>query len=73
MIFILAGTYKHAKTWANAQNLGCDEWFCTLDVDELKQSSNFHVVILESAAELEPNFFEKLYTLAHARGRIGRV
>ncbi len=72
MIFILAGTYASAKKWAEAQHLSRDEWFSTLDADELKRASNFHVIVLDSAADLSHGFFEKLYTIAHARGRIGR-
>lgn len=73
MIFILAGSYSQAKKWAAAQELADDEWFATLDIDDLKQFSNFHVVIHESAAELPSNFFEKLLTVARSRGEIGRV
>lgn len=72
MIFVIAGNYNLAKKWAVAQGLTDDEWFCTMDLEELRRESNFHVIILESAAELTPSFFEKLYTLAQMRGRIGR-
>jgi len=72
MIFILAGSYNHARKWAAAQMLSDDEWFYTLDLDELKSTSNFHVVIHESASELSPIFFEKIFSMAHLRGRIGR-
>jgi hypothetical protein len=50
-----------------------EEWFCTLDLDELKQAYNFHVIIHESASELPPPFFEKVFSLAHMRGRINRL
>ena len=72
MIFILAGSYKAAKMWAESQHLNDDEWFATLDVDDLKMAKNFHVIIHESAQHLSPGFFEKIYSLAHERGRIGR-
>lgn len=72
MIFILAGTYSQAKKWATAQHLADDEWFSTLDLDELRRASNFHVVVLDTAAELPPGFFEKVFTLARQRGRINR-
>lgn len=72
MICIIAGSYSAAKKWAAAQMMSDDEWFCTLDLDELEQSSNFHVIIHESASELSPTYFEKLFSLAHIRGRIGR-
>jgi hypothetical protein len=73
LIFVLAGNYNSAKKWAIAQMLADDEWFCTMDLDELKRASNFHVIILESASELPSTFFERLYTLAQSRGRINRT
>jgi hypothetical protein len=73
MIFIIAGSYKLAKKWAAAQSFADDEWFCSMDLDEIKNKSNFHVVILESASDIPSPFFEKLYTLAQARGRINRT
>jgi len=73
VIFILAGTYNHAKKWADAQQLSDSEWFSTLDLDELKSRQNFHVVIHESASELSPIYFERLFSLAHKRGRINRT
>lgn len=72
MIFILAGAYSHAKKWAESQFLANDEWFYTLDLDELKSRENFHVVVLDSAAELSPMFFEKVFNMAHTRGRMNR-
>jgi hypothetical protein len=73
MIFILSGTYSHAKKWAAAQQLADNEWFCTLDLDDLKSKENFHVVVLESASELPPIQFERVFSLAHIRGRINRT
>jgi hypothetical protein len=73
MIYILAGSYSQAKKWAAAQLMADEEWFCTLDLDELKQAYNFHVIIHESASELPPPFFEKVFSLAHMRGRINRL
>jgi len=72
MIYILAGSYGQAKKWAAAQMLSDDEWFCTLDLDDLKSRENFHVVVLENASELPPIHFEKLFNLGQARGRINR-
>lgn len=72
MIFILAGNYNQAKKWASTQQLADDEWFSTLDLDELKRASDFHVIVLETAAELPSMLFEKLFNLAHKRGRINR-
>ena len=72
MIYILAGNYASARKWATAQILSDNEWFSTLDLDELKNRDNFHVVVLETASELSPIFFERLFNLANARGRINR-
>jgi hypothetical protein len=72
MIFILAGAYSHAKRWAQAQQLNEDEWFCSLDVADIHARENFHVIILESASELPPKTFERIYTLAQTRGRMNR-
>jgi predicted O-methyltransferase YrrM len=72
MIFIIAGSYGAAKKWAEGQHLDDTEWFSTLDLDDLKRSTNFHVVVLDSAAELTPIFFEKVWRIAQQQGRIGR-
>ena len=72
MIFILAGTYAAAKKWAEAQHLDDKEWFSTLDVDDLNGYQNFHVIVHDSAAELSPSFFEKVFARARMRGRINR-
>ena len=72
MIFILAGNYSHARKWAATQQLADNEWFSTLDLDELKSRENFHVVVLDTASELPPTQFEKLFSLAHIRGRMNR-
>lgn len=72
MIYILAGSYNHAKKWASAQMLADDEWFCTLDLDDLKVKENFHVVVLETASELPPVVFERLFNLGQSRGRVNR-
>jgi len=72
MIYILAVSHKSAKKWAVSQQLQDNEWFTTLDPDDLKMFSNFHVIVHETASELSPGFFEKIYSLARARGRIGR-
>lgn len=72
MIYILAGSYEKAEKWAATQMLSRDEWFSTLDIDELKRVNNFHVIVLDSASELPPPFFEKLFRTAHLQGRIIR-
>lgn len=72
MILILSGTYSQAKKWATAQMLTDGEWFCTLDSDDLRSRENFHVVVLESASELPPIVFERLFNLGQIRGRMNR-
>lgn len=73
MIFVIAGTHDKARRWAQAQQLADNEWTSTLDLDELRQISNFHVIVLESASELAPSFFEKIFNLALQRGRMNRM
>lgn len=70
MIFIISGTYKDAKKWAVTQQLACDEWFATLDEDELLHRKDFHTIVLESAAELPSPLFERLFSLGQKRGRM---
>ena len=72
MIFVIAGSYEKAERWAATQQLTKKEWISTLDLDDLRQMSDFHVIVLDSAQELAPSFFEKLFNLALKRGRIGR-
>lgn len=72
MICIIAGTYSHAKKWAAAQMLTDDEWFSTLDLDDLRSRENFHVVVLDTASELSPSQFERVFHLAHIRGKMNR-
>ena len=72
MIYILAGNYASASKWAAAQMLSEEEWFCTLDLDELNSKQDFHVIVLETASELPPIVFERLFNLGQSRGRINR-
>lgn len=72
MICIIAGNYSQAKKWAASQMLADDEWFSTLDLDDLKSRENFHVIVLDTASELSPLYFERLFNLARKRGRMNR-
>lgn len=73
MICIIAGNYQEARVWARSQMLDKNEWFYPSDVEELKQKSNFHVMVVGTAGQnVPPHYFEKLFRLAHERGRIGR-
>lgn len=74
MICIIAGNYHEAKTWAYGQYLSDEEWFYPSDIDELKVRSNFHVVVIGTAGQnVPPSYFEKIFHLAHERGRVGRT
>jgi len=71
---LIAGSYLEAKTWARGQMLDDSSWFYPTDIEELKNRSNFHVIVIGSAGQNVPaSYFEKLYTLAQQRGRIGRT
>lgn len=70
---ILAGNYQEALTWAKGQMIDKDSWFYPIDEDDLKQKSNFHVIVIGSAGmNVPPSYFERILSLAHTRGRIGR-
>lgn len=73
MICIIAGNYQEARMWARSQMLDSSEWFYPRDIDELRQHENFHVVVIGTAGQnVPPNYFEKVFNLAHERGRINR-
>ncbi len=74
MICILAGNYFEAETWAHSQFLARNEWFYPRDETELRQRCNFHVLVVGSAGQNVPHsYFDRLYSLAQTRGRIGRI
>lgn len=72
MLCLIAGSYRKAMLWADSQHLSSDEWFYLSDVDDLIQKANFHVIVLDSASDLHPSHFERIFMLAKQRGRIGR-
>ena len=74
MICIIAGNYREAETWAGGQFLAKNEWFYPFDLEELKQKSDFHVVVIGTAGLNVPSsYFERFFSLAQQRGRIGRT
>lgn len=74
MICIIAGNYYEAKNWAYGQNLAHDEWFYPDDTDDLQKRCNFHVLVIGSAGQNVPaGYFERIYSLAQQRGKIGRT
>jgi len=74
LICIIAGNYHEAKTWADGQNLEKKEWFYPEDERVLNSYCAFHVVVIGTAGENVPSsYFNRIYTLARLRGRIGRL
>jgi len=72
-ICILAGNELEAYQWARSQNLEKDQYFFPTSPNELLFKTNFHVVVIGSAGQNIPeSMFNKIYTLALERGRIGR-
>jgi fructose-1-phosphate kinase PfkB-like protein len=73
MICIIAGNYLEAQRWAYGQQLEDSEWFYPAEPQDLFARSNFHVVVVGSAGQnIPPSYFERVFNLAHKRGRIGR-
>lgn len=73
MICILAGNYLEAKRWADGQLLDSSEWFYPESPEDLSRYFNFHVLVIGSAGQNVPSsYFERVLSLAKARGRIGR-
>ena len=73
MICILAGNYLEAKRYASSQELEDDEWFFPSDIKDLYMNNNFHVIVVGSAGQNVPaSYFERVWSLAKIRGRIGR-
>ena len=74
MICIIAGNYQEALAYAKGQLFDHNEWFYPADIEDLKHSSNFHVLVVGTAGEnVPPHYFEKVLYIAKTRGRIGRV
>jgi len=74
VICIIAGDAHEAETWAHSQLLARNEWFFPESEDDLRQHSNFHVLVVGTAGHHIPaSYFNKIFALAQTRGRIGRV
>lgn len=70
---IISGNYQEAKTWASGQMLDDDSWFYPADIFDLERRSNFYVVVIGSAGQnVPPSYFERIFSLARQRGKIGR-
>lgn len=72
MICIIADSYKDAQLWANAQQLESSEWFYPIYESDLYRFRGYHVITLPSSQWLNIKFFERIFTIAKDRGRIGR-
>lgn len=74
MICIIAGNYDEAKIWARGQLLARNEWFYPIDIHDLQQRENFHVLVVGTAGQnVPPHYFEKVLAIAQTRGRINRT
>jgi hypothetical protein len=71
-ICVIASTSHEAYHWAKSQNLEDDQWFYPRDTNDLLFKNNFHTVVIGLAGLHNPQF-EKLYSLALSRGKIGRI
>lgn len=73
MICLIAGNYNEAKQYARGQLLDPDEWFYPIDINDLNRYQNFHVLVVGTAGMNVPSsYFNKVFELAKARGRINR-
>lgn len=72
MICLIANNYREARSWAEGQLLDSDEWFYIADTDGLITKTNFHVIVVGTCDDIRSYRFEKMFSLAKQRGRIGR-
>ena len=72
-ICIIAGNELEAYRFAQSQNWDKTCWFYPHSLNDLSFKFNFHVITVGTAGENSPpDVFEKLYSLALKRGKIGR-
>lgn len=73
-ICILAGNLLEAKRYAYAQEWDDNQWFYPYDEQELRASTNFHVLVIGTAGQHVPmSYFDRIYELAKRQGRINRA
>ena len=73
-ICIIAGNEEEAYRYARNQGLEKDQYFYPKDVNDLLFKSNFHVLVVGSAGQNVPSsYFNKIYSIALERGKIGRI
>lgn len=72
-ICIIAGNELEAYRFAQSQNWEKNQWFFPHKMSDLMFKDNFHVLVVGSAGFNSSSIiFEKLYSLALERGKIGR-
>lgn len=72
-ICIIAGNADEAYRYARSQYWEKDQWFFPNNPNELMFKTNFHVLVIGSAGfNFPPSMFEKIFKLAHERGKIDR-
>lgn len=73
-ICLIASNELEAYRFARSQNLEKDQYFYPSNINELFFKQNFHVIVVGNVAEKMPSaLFEKIYSFALERGKIGRV
>lgn len=72
-ICLIAGNEYEALAYAKSQNIPAGCWFYPKTPNELLFMSNFYVLVVGTAGQNIPSsMFEKIYSLALERGKVGR-
>jgi len=73
-ICLLAGNEQEAINYAKLQNIPREAWFYPRDEKDLLFRTNFYTLVVGSAGMNTPSsIFERIYSLALIRGKIGRI
>lgn len=71
---LIAGNEYEALAYAKLQNIPEGSWFYPKDINDLLFRSNFYTLVIGTAGMNTPaSYFEKIYSLALQRGKIGRL
>lgn len=70
MICILAGSKEEAHRFVRTQEWGNEEWFCPLNLDEIKSKKNFHTLVIGTFWDypIPSTLPEEMYRLAKIYG-----
>ena len=72
-ICIISGNYDEALAFAKLQSIPKECWFYPKDENDLLFKSNFYTIVCGTAGQNVPSsYFNKIYTTALERGKIGR-